>query len=114
VDPLTAQKDAAKSSILSFFYQSYLFRQAFNIITVVLIQLCSLFVNITMTSNNSSETFVSNSLVVKAFPIAVMGLLSLNLMFNMFFWGLEIKFGQIPLKAKLVFSTLSAKSERSV
>jgi hypothetical protein len=69
---------------------------------------------VTITGSDSYETFVNNSLVVKAFPMAVMGLLCLNLIFNLFLWVLEIKFGQILLKTKLIFSTLSAKSSQSV
>jgi hypothetical protein len=68
----------------------------------------------TITGNDSYETFVNNSLVVKAFPMAVMGLLCLNLIFNIFLWALEIKFSQILLKTKLLFSTLSAKKSQSV
>ncbi len=49
--------------------------------------------NMIMTSQNSYETFVSNELVIKFVPMAVLGLLGLNTLFNMFMLVVEFKCG---------------------
>ncbi len=44
-------------------------------------------------------------------PLAVLGLLTLNLLFNIFLYALEIKFGRNLMKAKLIFSKLMDKKK---
>lgn len=109
VKPQTVSKKKNNNSICSALYESYLFRQGFNLATIIIIQSIYLFVNMS-TQESSGNTFDNNSLIVKIVPIAVLGLLILNIIFNLFLWALEIKYGQILTKAKLVLASLFKKN----
>jgi hypothetical protein len=77
--------------MLSFFNNHYLFRQGFNISTIILIQGLFLFANITMTSQDPFETYVNNTMITKVIPLVVTGLLGFNLLLNTFLLIVEIK-----------------------
>jgi hypothetical protein len=77
--------------MLSFLNNNYLFRQGFNISTIILIQGLFLFANITMTSQDAFETHVNNTTITKLVPLAVTALLGLNLLLNTFLLIVEIK-----------------------
>lgn len=68
----------------------------------------------TMASQDAYDTFVNNSLIIKVIPMAVLGLLAINMLFNAFLWVMEIKFGQILTKAKLLLLSLSFKGKNPV
>ena len=90
------------SSILDFFYQNYVFRQGINFSTTIFIQLLFLFAKMTMTSQDPYETFVNNSMVTKFIPLIILGLLSLNMVLNSFFFVVEIKQGLLLTKIKAI------------
>jgi hypothetical protein len=73
-------------------------------VTTILVQVIYLFANITMSTGNPYDTFVQNTFIVKVVPLAVLSLLTFNLLFNIFVYALEIKFGRNLMKAKLILS----------
>lgn len=67
--------------------------------------------NFIMNSQDPYETFVSNAFITKFVPMAVLSLLGLNILLNVFMFIVEVKCGQYLTKAKLMFSSVSSKAE---
>lgn len=59
-----------------------------------------------MTTKDPFDTFVNNALIVKAVPMTVLALLGLNLLFNVGMLVLEVKYGQVVSKAKLILKAV--------
>jgi hypothetical protein len=59
-----------------------------------------------MTKKDQFDTFVQNMFIIKVVPMTVLALLSLNLLFNTGLLVLEVNFGQVLIKGKLIFKEL--------
>ena len=103
--PLPRIIHPVKSSFgLVFCYQSYLLRQGFNFSTIIIIQIVFMITNIKMSNSDPYEIFLNDSLITKGVPIVVLSLLALNLVINMIWWFIEIKYDLLFTKFKIFLS----------
>ena len=109
-------KKSQTSSTQSFFKpldRNYVLRQTVNFLTIILIEGLYFGVTVIAQSSDPYETFVSNDMVVKGVPLGVVALTALNMVFNTFLWIREVKSQNLILKAKSIFSDLSANLSKS-
>ena len=93
----------SKGSVFSYVYQNYVLRQSVNFLTVILIEGLYSMTKAFVKFEGPYQTFVNNKVVTEGVPYTVIGLLLVNMSFNVFCWVWEIKSDRLLEKTKIIW-----------